>query len=101
MPEDRRTYDVEILGKSYRIVSNKDEAYVKEVAKTVDEYIRHIMQQKSGVPKVEAAILAALNFADSYITEQKELNRLKKQLYNRISGMINALDAYLKSRGKS
>lgn len=67
------TVEVEIFGGTYTVKGDTDPAYVRELARYVDEKMRSLARKSPhtiGVQKI--AVLAALNIAD-------ELFRLKRR----------------------
>ena len=101
MPRHKKRFEVEILGTRYPIVSARDAAHVEKVAKLVDDFVSQVLKNRRGSSSMEAAVLAALNFADAYLDEKQSSEDLKRELHTKISGMIGNLDTYMESRGES
>jgi len=95
MPGGKHKYDVEILGNHYPVLSRRDKRHVELVAKTVDEFARQVLASRHGSSSLDAAILAALNFADAYMDEKQTLEEVKQDFFTGISGILKSLDAYL------
>jgi cell division protein ZapA len=73
-----KSIQVEIFDKNYTVQGELDEAYVKGLARVVDEKMRAIAGATGSVDAGRVAVLAALNLADeleSYRRERGELQR--------------------------
>jgi cell division protein ZapA len=77
---------VEIMGREYRIRGADDEAYVREVARYVDEKVRAVTQGTSLAASDRVAILAAMNIADELFqlrrTSGEEMSKIEKKAQN-------------------
>jgi len=74
-----RSVEVQILGQNYSIKVDEDEAYVKSLARYVDEKLREIYNTTPTVSQLKAAIMASLNIADELFKlrmEQENIERL-------------------------
>jgi cell division protein ZapA len=78
------TVTVSILGRSFTLQTDEDEAYVRQLAAFVDEKLREV---RSGGDSVGVAILAALHIAD-------ELHKLRRE-YAHVASKIEALSRNL------
>ncbi len=67
-----RSVEVQILGQSYSIKTNEDEAYIKTLAQYVDEKLKEVYKAAPNINHVKAAIMVAFGIAD-------ELYKLKMQ----------------------
>jgi len=101
MPKQKKRFDVEILGTRYSIISARDKGHVEKVANLVDNFINQVMNSRRGSTSMDAAVLAALNFADAYLDEKQNGEDLKREFRTKISGIIGNLDTYMESRGES
>jgi cell division protein ZapA len=75
-----RAVVVSILGRSFTVQSDEEEAYVQQLATFVDEKMREV---RSGGDSAGVAVLAALHIAD-------ELHRLRRE-YAHLTSKIEAL----------
>jgi cell division protein ZapA len=81
--------NVQIMGQNLTVASDGGDEWVKAVAETVDEKIRHIRAGTQTVSSVNVAILAALNFAE----ELEHLRQEHQALVDRITAMNKRLSA--------
>lgn len=88
-----KNVNVEIMGQNLVVASDDDDQWVRAVAETVDERIRHIRDHTHSVSSVNIAILAALNFAD----ELERLRREHQELIDHIEGLSRRLSATIDS----
>lgn len=88
-----KNVNVEIMGQNLIVASDDDDNWVRAVAETVDERIRHIRNHSRTVSSVNIAILAALNFAD----ELQRLRREHQQLIEHIEALSQRLSATIDS----
>lgn len=88
-----KNVNVEIMGQSLVVASDDDGQWVRAVAETVDERIRHIRDHTRSVSSVNIAILAALNFAD----ELERLRREHQELIDHIEALSRRLSATIDS----
>ncbi len=82
-----KTVSVEIMGQQLTVLSDDEDRWIRSVAETVDEKIKHIRANSRAVNSINVAILAALNFAD-------ELERLKRE-HQELIDKIDALNKRL------
>ena len=69
----KQSVQVTILGQQYSIRSSKSSAEVQQVATFVDERIAEVLSSGSTVNTVDAAVLAFLNVAGSYLELQNQV----------------------------
>ncbi|MEW6104324.1 MAG: cell division protein ZapA [bacterium] len=80
---------VEIMGKSYTLVSDEEEKVTKIVAGYVDKKIKEIYKNLPSLPLDKLAILAGLEIAD-------ELFKTKRNVHERIKKLSSLIDSSLK-----
>lgn len=88
----KRMVEVQILGKTYSIRTDEEEAYVKALAKYVDEKLREVYSAAPNVDHVKAAIMAAFGIADELFklkAEQDALDRLIEEKTKILSGLLD------------
>lgn len=76
MSDAGRVVRVSILGTKYTVVSDRDEQYVQDLARYLDEKLTGFIQGRSA-PVLQSVILTALNIADELFRER---DRLREQL---------------------
>ena len=70
---------VTIDGRSYTIVAEEDEDYVRRSAELVDKSIAET-RASGRLSSVDSAILAALNIADKYFKAQQSTDNMRAQI---------------------
>lgn len=88
MRDARRSVSVTILGHEYKIRSDSDEAFVRRVAKLVDETMARIQERTRTVDSLDLAVLAAVNLASDLLTEKR---RAGDRVGHDVSTRIRAL----------
>jgi cell division protein ZapA len=83
---------VEILGREYRIRGTADEAYVREVARYVDEKLRAVSQGPSAPASDRVAVLAAINIADELFQLRRASNEEMTSIAQKAQSLIRLLD---------
>ncbi|HDH34799.1 MAG TPA: cell division protein ZapA, partial [Nitrospirae bacterium] len=69
-----RSIEIQILGQNYAIKTDEDEAYIKSLAKFVDEKLKEIYSVAPNVNQTKASVMAAFGIADELFklrTEQE------------------------------
>lgn len=66
-----KAVDVSILGQTYRVKGEADDAYVKDVARYVDGKMREVNDGGGGGSPIRVAVLAAFNIADELFQARK------------------------------
>ena len=75
-----RSVEVKILGQSYSIKTEEDEAYIKALAEYVDAKLKEIFSVAPNVNHVKAAIMAAIGIADELFKLRIEHEYLDKMI---------------------
>ena len=70
---------VTIAGREYALTAAEDDGYVQRVAAFVDEQI-HQVSQETHAAAIDAAVMAAMNIADTYFKEQAATENLRAKL---------------------
>lgn len=86
-----KTIEVQILGQNYSIKVDEDEAYVKSLARYVDEKLREIYSTTPTVNHLKAAIMASLNIADELFKlkmEQESVDRIIEEKTKILSSLL-------------
>lgn len=87
-----RSVEVQILGQSYSIKTDEDEAYIKSLARYIDEKLKEIYSVAPNVNQTKATVMAAFGIADELFKlrmEQEELNRMIREKTKVLSGFLD------------
>jgi cell division protein ZapA len=71
---------VNIFGADYSLMSDNDEAFVKEIARYIDDKMREIDKNQTVKSSSRIAVLAALNIAEELFQERLYREKLLDQL---------------------
>ena len=80
---------VMVAGRPYQLVCDEEIAYVEKVAGQVDGMVTSVMKQAK-VPVLDAAILTAINAADSALKAQEMVESLRIQLQEEVEATRRA-----------
>ena len=69
---------MEIFGDTYRLKTDNDAEYIKQLSQMVDKRMRDISQKTRSFTGARAGVLAALEFADEYCQLKKDYDALMK-----------------------
>ncbi|MBI4653755.1 MAG: cell division protein ZapA [Nitrospirae bacterium] len=86
-----KTIEVQILGQNYSIKVDEDEAYVKTLAKYVDEKLREVYTNSPTISHFKSAVMASLGIADELFKLRMEIENLSKVIEDKtkvLSGLI-------------
>jgi len=86
-----RSVEIQILGQSYTIKTEEDEAYIKTLARFVDEKLKEIFSAAPNVNHAKAAIMVALGIADELFKlkmEQENLDKLIEEKTKILSSLL-------------
>lgn len=86
-----RTIEVKILGQRYKVRSEDGEEYLHSLAKFVNDQITDVQGRSSSVATHNAAILAALNIADTLFKLREENQQLKKEVRERVKRVVKMI----------
>lgn len=81
---------IEVCGVKFVISSKKNEAYIGELGKTLDEQTRELMESAHSITFNEALALTAMNFLDAYREAEQNSDHLRSQI-----------NAYLEDAGRA
>ncbi len=71
---------IHVAGSEYSIRTEEDPAYVEALAETLDQDITAIVQANRRLSMTQAAILAALDYADKAAKESEAADNLRNQI---------------------
>jgi cell division protein ZapA len=86
-----RSVEVKILGQSYSIKTDEDEAYIKSLAQYVDERLKEVYKVAPNISHVKAAIMVAFGIADELYKlrmEYENLNKIIEEKAKILSGLV-------------
>ncbi|MCS7257986.1 MAG: cell division protein ZapA [candidate division WOR-3 bacterium] len=83
-----KTYTLNVFGINYKIKTDRDDEYVSEVARMVDEKMHKINELYPQGSLARTAVLAAINLADELISTRQTY---EKQLNQKIGSLIEKL----------
>ncbi len=86
---------VEILGQTYPIRSQLDQAYVEELANYVDAKMKAAADITPNVDSLRLAVLTALNIADEFFRSRDGLGRDGALVRERLSQIEHLIDEAL------
>lgn len=73
--------DVTICGNDYVLSGDKSEEKIKEIAKFVDDELRHTSKMLNVNPNYKASVLTALNIAEKLMDTSDKLLKLQTENY--------------------
>ena len=76
----KQKYTVDVSGIQLTIVTEEEEAYVKELARTVDEKIHKIIMSNTRRTKTEAIIFTAIDYLDERNKIELDMDKLRNQI---------------------
>lgn len=94
------TITVQIHGSEYKLRGD-NAARIRDAAEVVDEQMRYVSGKAPTQPTATIAVLAALNTAESLMTEQERMRRESVDLIRRIDTLNESLSNLLNSEGAS
>ncbi len=83
--------EVTILGTKYTVVSDRDEEYLRELARYLDDKLSRVVAGRN-IPLLQCAVLTALNIADELFDERGRRVDLLRQIEERSSELIGLLE---------
>ena len=87
-----RSIEVQILGQNYAIKSDEEEAYIKSLAKFVDEKLKEIYSIAPNVNQTKASVMAAFGIADELFklrADQENMNKMIEEKTEILSGFLD------------
>jgi cell division protein ZapA len=87
-----RSVEVQILGQSYAIRTDEDEAYIKSLAGYIDEKLKEIYSVAPNINQTKATVMAAFGIADELFKlriEQENLDRMIEEKTKILSGLLD------------
>lgn len=88
-----RSVEVQILGQSYSIKTDEDEAYVKSLAKYIDDKLKEIYNVVPNINQTKATVMAAFGIADELFKlkmKQEDIDKLIEEKTKILSGFLES-----------
>ena len=79
-----RSIEVQILGQSYAIKTDEDEAYIKSLARYVDEKLKEIYSVAPNISQTKATVMAAFGIADELFKLRMDQEYLDRMIEEKI-----------------
>jgi len=95
MSADKTAVTVRIAGEEHTIRASAEPAYTRKCAELVDDRIHQIKLQAGLIEGHKAAILAALSIADECFQAQEELERMRRELADRMAALARRIQVEL------
>ncbi len=77
---EKETVVIHIAGSEYAIKTDEDKAYVEALAEALDQDVTAIIQANRRLSMTQAAVLAALDYADKAAKESEAADHLRDQI---------------------
>ncbi len=87
-----RSIEVQILGQSYAIKTDEDDAYIQALARYIDEKLKEIYSVAPNISQTKATVMAAFGIADELFKlkmEQEDLDRMLEEKTKMLSGLLD------------
>ena len=84
--------NVEIRGQRLAIKSDRDPAFVEQLADYIDEKVQTLQASAPGAPFDKLMMLASLNVAAELFESREEVAELRRHLKERTQSMLRLLD---------
>ena len=87
-----RSIEVQILGQNYAIKTDEEEAYIKSLARFVDEKLKEIYSVAPNVNQTKASVMAAFGIADELFKLKMEQENMYKMIEEKTEILSGFLD---------
>jgi len=87
-----RSVEVQILGQSYSIKTDDDEAYIRSLAKYIDEKLKEIYSVAPSITQSRAMVMTAFGITDELFKLRMELQRLDGMIEEKTKILSNFLE---------
>ncbi len=87
-----RSIEVQILGQNYAIKTDEEEAYIKSLAKFVDEKLKEIYSVAPNVNQTKASVMAAFGIADELFKLRTDQENMHKMIEEKTEILSEFLD---------
>lgn len=90
---------VNIHGQEYTVKAQADSGYIKDVAKYVNEKMDEVERSlPNKQASIRVAILAAMNITDELFSNDREKNKLQKNIQSKTNLLIKEIDRELSDK---
>ncbi|RJQ18478.1 MAG: cell division protein ZapA [Nitrospiraceae bacterium] len=72
--------EVQILGQSYSIKTDEDEAYIKSLAQYIDGKLKEIYSVAPNINQSRAMVMTAFGIADEFFKVKIELQKIDRMI---------------------
>lgn len=97
--KDHETIQVSVLDEPFRIQSEADEEYTREVASHVDEALREIRKAAPTLEPFQMAVLGAMGISDELFRARQQLDHVN-DAQDRIARMTELVDGCLERQAE-
>jgi len=88
----KQPIEIEILGQRYTISGEGDEAYVRSLARYVDEKMKEISSSSATIPQTKLALLAAVNITHELFQARKQQKSKDSFVGKKTKDLIETID---------
>ena len=92
-PANKRSLNLELFGQRFTVVSDNDEARVRDIVAFVNRRLEEIRESSKRIQTDQIALLAALNIAEELFEERQKNRSLRRKVRDRSLKLLNAIDA--------
>ncbi len=78
--ENRKTYKISLVGRSFKLTSTENEEHIQRVARMAENSMNETMTLDKRISFETAAAVTALRFSEEIIRLQDDLTRLRREL---------------------
>lgn len=78
--ENRKTYKISLVGRSFKLTSTENEEHIQRVARMAENSMNETMMLDKRISFETAAAVTTLRFAEEIIRLQDDLTRLRREL---------------------
>ncbi len=89
----RRTMNLELFGQRFTVISDNDEARIRDIVDFVNRRLEEVRDSSKRVQADQIALLAALNIAEELFEEREKSRQLRRRVRERSLHLLNTIDA--------
>lgn len=90
---EKRSMSLELLGQRFTVVSDNDEASVRDLVDFVNRKLEEVRSASRRVQTDQIALLTALNIAEELFKERHSSNVLRRKVRERSVKLLGAIDS--------
>lgn len=91
----KRKVEVSLLGQRFAVRSDRDEAYLHQVASFVNRKFEDLRRQSRTATSHQLALLVAMNLADELFRNEERHAGVRRELQSRTERVLASVDAAL------